>query len=219
MARRRDPRTPRIDPLLLRNLIEGDPFALVPDGRLEGERHIGTDLTGTDLTGIVLDGCELVDAVLTDVVLERARLVETIVEHATAPSLRAARSTLREVRIENCRFGAAEFFDADWDRVEILGSRIDYLGLPSARLQDVRFKDCTIGELDLRGATVARVALEACRLGTVSVAEARLDALDLRGAEPDRIDGILGLRGAIFSDAQLPRLAPLLAEALGITID
>ena len=81
------------------------------------------------------------------------------------------------------------------------------------------FRDCTIGELDLRGGSAVRVALEGCRIGTLSVAESRLDALDLRGAELDRIDGVLGLRGAVVSGSQLPRLAPLFAEALGVTID
>ena len=47
---------------------------------------------------------------------------------------------------------------------------------------------------------------------------ARLEHLDLRGADLDRIDSATHLAGAIVSTDQLPRFAPLLAEALRIAV-
>ena len=140
MARRLDPRAPRIEPLLLRGLVESGRAPLVAEARIEGKRFDGVDLTEADLAGIVLDGCEPVDATLTDAVLDAARLVETIVEHAAATSVRAVRSTLRDVRIEGCRFGAAEWFDAEWDRGEV-GSTPSICAAPTST-GSTAWRDC-----------------------------------------------------------------------------
>ena len=83
----------------------------------------------------------------------------------------------------------------------------------------MRFTDCTIGDLDLRGATVRRTAFVGTRVRELSVHGARLEHLDLRGADLDRIDSARSLTGAIVSTDQLPRFAPLFAEALGVRVE
>ena len=133
-------------------------------------------------------------------------------------TLRAARIMMRDVRLEGCRLGAAEWFDGGLTRLELVGCRIDYLGLADATLEDVRFVGCTIGDLDLRGATIRRTALVDSTVCELSMRGARTEHLDLRGADLDGIDDASGLAGTILSTDQLPRFAPLLAEALRVTI-
>jgi uncharacterized protein YjbI with pentapeptide repeats len=216
---KRDGTAPRIDPVALPALEEGTAADLRADGRADGLRLADLDASGADLAGAVLDEC-LLDAVrLDDAVLDGARIVDSVLDGVTATHLRGARLALRDVRLEGCRFGAAEWFEATLDRVELVGCRIDYLALADAVLTDVRFTDCTIGDLDLRGATVRRTAFADSRVRELSVVDARIEHLDLRGADLDGVDGVRGLANATISSDQLPRFAPLLAEALGIRID
>jgi uncharacterized protein YjbI with pentapeptide repeats len=218
MARAKDAVTPRIDPVVLRDLAEGLLADLEVGADLDGLAFEGLDLDGLDLERLVLDGCALTGCTADGARLDRARLLECIVTRLTAPTFRAAGAMLRDVHITDTRIGAAELYDGEWQRVGIEGSRIDYLNLAGSELEDVRITDCTIGDLDLRGAAVQRMSLTGCRIGTLAVAEARLTALDLRGCDLERIDGGRHLAGAILAEEQLPRFAPLLAEALGVVV-
>jgi uncharacterized protein YjbI with pentapeptide repeats len=218
MARAKDAVTPRIDAVVLTGLAEGLLADLETGADLDGLAFEGLELGGLDLERLVLDGCALTGCTADGARFDRARLLECVVTRLTAPTFRAAGATLRDVRITDTRIGAAELHDGEWQRVEIDGSRIDYLNLSGSELEDVRIADCTLGDLDLRGATVRRMSLTGCRIGTMSVAEARLTALDLRGCDLERIDGGRHLAGAILAEEQLPRFAPLLAEALGIVV-
>jgi uncharacterized protein YjbI with pentapeptide repeats len=218
MASTRDRWSPRIQPITLPALEDGDGGDLVPGASRDGERFAGLRTADADLTGVVLDGCALLDWVADGAVLDRARLVETVLERVTASSLRAARSTWRDVRLTGSRVGAAEFFDAEWLRVELSASRVDYLNLSGAELTDVRFEGCTFGDVDLRAARAKRVSFAGCRIGTLSVKDARLDGVDLRGADIDSVDGAANLAGSVVDEGQLSRLAPLLAEVLGISV-
>ncbi|MGN6741990.1 MAG: pentapeptide repeat-containing protein [Amnibacterium sp.] len=217
MARPKDAVTPRIDEVVLGPLADGVLGDLEAGAALDGLRFEGVELAG-DLERLVLEGCALEQCAAEGARLDRARLLDCVVTRLTAPTLRAALATLRDVRIEASRIGAAELFDGEWQRVVVEASRVDYLNLSGCRLEDVRLTDCTIGDLDLRGCTVQRMALSGCRIGTLSLAEARLTALDLRGAELEALDGAASLAGAMLAEEQLPRFAPLLAEALGIVV-
>jgi uncharacterized protein YjbI with pentapeptide repeats len=218
MVRSKDTIRPRIDEVVLDGLAEGLRGELRAGESLDGLRFADLELDGLDLERLVLDGCEIAGCTADDARLDRARLLECVVTRLGAPTLRAAGATFRDVRIADSRIGAAELFEAEWQRVAMEGSRIDYLNLSGGTLEDVRLTDCTIGDLDLRGCTVQRMALPGCRIGTLSVAEARLEALDLRGADLGGVDGARHLGGALVDDAQLLRLAPLLAEAIGIVV-
>lgn len=215
---KRDAATPRISPVVLPDLQEGDVESLRRGGRFDGLRFEHLDASGAELGGSVFDECLLRAVVLDDAVLDGARVVDSVLDGVAATALRAARIVLRDVRLEGCRIGAAEWFAADLTRVELVGCRIDYLALPDATLEDVRLTDCTVGDLDLRSATVRRSAVVGTGLRELSVAGARLEHLDLRGADIDRIDSATHLAGATIGTDQLPRFAPLLAEALGITV-
>lgn len=217
MARGRDEATPRIDPLVLRDLADGQPDDLRAGAHRDGERfeHLRLD---DDLSGLVLDGCELSDAAGDDVRLDGGRVLESVLDRLNVTTMRAKGSVWRDVRLTGSRIGAAEWYDAEWRAVELIGCRIGYLNLAGGRLQDVRFTDCVLDELDLRAAEVRRVAFDGCRIGTLSVAEARLQHVDLTGAELGGVDHAEGLRGTVLDEAQLVPLAPLLAEALGIRV-
>jgi uncharacterized protein YjbI with pentapeptide repeats len=218
VARRRNDETPRIDPLVLPELVAGDPAELVGGAHRDGERFEHVRLDVDDLAGLVLDGCEVHDGLGDDVRIDRGRLLESVLDRLNVTTLSAKGATWRDVRLTGSRIGAAEWFDSEWRSVEVIGCRVGYLNLAGSRLQDVRFTDCVLDELDLRAAEVRRAAFDGCRIGTLSVAEARLEHVDLTGAELVGVDRADGLRGAVLDEAQLTTLTPLLADALGIRI-
>jgi uncharacterized protein YjbI with pentapeptide repeats len=217
VPKRRETHLPRIDPLVLRDLPEGDPEALHAGARLDGERfeHVRLD---ADLRGLVLDGCEVHDATGEETRLDGGRVLESVLDRIQLTALSAKGSTWRDVRVTGSRVGAAEWFDSDWTAVELIGCRIGYLNLAGSRIQDLRCTDCVLDELDLRDASVRRASFEGCRVGALSVAGATLEHVDLTGAELGTVDHATGLRGVVLDESQLAALSPLLAEALGITV-
>ena len=134
------------------------------------------------------------------------------------PVVHATRSQWRDVTVSG-RLGSVEAYDGQWRSVHLVGCKISYLNLRGAELVDVAFTDCTIEELDLVNARVRRVALTGTRVEHLNVQHSQLHDLDLRGAQLSAIDGIMDLRGAVIGPEQLTLLAPLLADALGLTVE
>ncbi|MDQ2623742.1 MAG: pentapeptide repeat-containing protein [Actinomycetota bacterium] len=128
-------------------------------------------------------------------------------------------SSLHDVVLEGCRFGALEVYDAELTDVVVRGGKLDYVNLRGSRVRDVRFEGAWIGDLDLGDATATRVTFVDCRIGRLDVTRAQLKDVDLRGADLDALDGLGGLSGATISTEQLFRLAPGFAAHLGITVD
>lgn len=216
--RRRDGTGPRIDPLRLGALVDGDPDDLRAEAMRDGERFVAPPVDDRDLAGLVLDGCELSDVSLEGVDLRSARVLESAVTGLRATTLRAARSTWRDVQATAWRVGAAELWDSEWVGTALSDSRIGYLNLQGATLRDVLLRDCVLDGLDLRDATCTRVAFVRCRIGTLDVLGGSFTHLDLRGSSVQTVDSAGALRGAIVDGDQVVELAPLLADAAGITV-
>lgn len=66
-----------------------------------------------------------------------ARFMESRLTQSFAPTFLAARTTWRDVLIENPRWGSAEFFDSELNSVHIRGGKIDFLNLRTSRLTDL----------------------------------------------------------------------------------
>jgi uncharacterized protein YjbI with pentapeptide repeats len=143
---------------------------------------------------------------------------------------------LTDVRWEECVMSNAEMYMANWQRVEILGSKLTGLELVSPILEDVMIKECSAHYLQMRFGKTKRLIFESCDLkkadfqGTdlsgclfrncdLSDAEfsgAKLANTDLRGCNVENIRiGPAEIRGAIVNTTQ----ALYLAGLLGIEIE
>lgn len=211
------PQPPRISPLVDVTREAIDPHDLQTHTNLELV-DISGDLTGIDLEGIGLSESLLHDVTARALQLRSASLVETRLTRIDAPVLGAASLSLRDVVVEDSRVGSAELHDSTWQSVQVTGCRLGYLNLRGSRLTDVLFRDCTIDELDLSSATASRLSFAGTTVRTLTLDGARLSDVDLRSLDPERIDGITGLRGASLRPDQLQLLAPALARALGIHV-
>ena len=135
---------------------------------------------------------------------------------ATTVSARGAR--LRRVRFTGGRSGAPDLGMAELDEVELRGIRIDYLMLGGAHIEDVLVSGCVIGSLDLPQARANRVRFDDTRGDGIDARGMRAEDVDLRGFELLSLTDAAALRGTTLSAAQVERLAPALAAALGIQV-
>ena len=212
-------RAPVIQFTPLTNLLTADPLTIKAREQREGELLADADLSGVDLAATIFLGCELASLTLTETKLRGARFAECLITGSFAPLLSAARTTWRDTRIENPRWGSAELFESEWASTHIRGGKIDYLNLRTSKLTNVLLEGCTIGELDLSGVNASRVALRDCSIGTLDVTRARLADVDIRTSRFSTIVGLEGLRGATIDDGQLMELAGVLATHVGLRVE
>jgi uncharacterized protein YjbI with pentapeptide repeats len=199
--------------------VDGDEQALASGDYREGELFASADFTDDDLSGCSFLECRFDSVTLTDAELRGSRFIESVFEAPFAHTLKAARTTWRDVRIERPRWGSAELFDAELESVHVRGGKIDYLNLRGSRLNNVIVEECTVTDLDLGGLTGSRVAFVNCRIGTLDVTGATCTNVDLRSSEFGGVQGLAGLKGMIIDNAQLSLLAPLLAGHLGLRVE
>lgn len=218
MAKRQSATAPRIDPLVLRNLAEGESGDLLPGADLDGLRFERPVLPRS-LAGVTLLECELTEVTEDRLELRGARLLESRVSRCSAPSVSAHGSTWRDAEIIESRIGALELSDSELRRVVVEGSKLGWVNLRGANLQDVLFRNCTFDEIDFGGATTARVAFEGCVAEKLTLTKSKSGALDLRGLEFHEIEGLEGLRGALLSHEQVALLAETFAAHFGAIVD
>jgi uncharacterized protein YjbI with pentapeptide repeats len=209
---------PRIDPVHLGDLTDGDPGDLAGSADLESLRYSALRLDALDLGGARLDGVELVDVAADETDLRGARFNEVRCERVSLPVVRAARTDWRDVEVSG-RLGSVEAYEAQWRGVHVVGAKISYLNLRAAELLDVAFTDCVVEELDLQGAEATRLRFTGTTIARLDVRGARLKDVDLRGATLEVLDGLGDLRGATVSPAQLMLLAPLFADHVGLRVE
>jgi uncharacterized protein YjbI with pentapeptide repeats len=209
---------PKIRAFRLPRLEDGDPATLAAGDEREAERFVDTDLSGRELLGITFAECELDGVTLSEADLRGARVIESTLARMNAPILSAARSTWRDVVLDQSRIGSGELFDSTWRSVRFSHCRLGYLNLRGAELLDIEFVDCAIDEIDLGGAKANRVAFVNTSVDALDITRATLRNFDLRGAGLHVVRGIEGLRGATISEKQLLELSAALAELSGIVV-
>ncbi|WP_223883747.1 pentapeptide repeat-containing protein [Pseudarthrobacter sp. BIM B-2242] len=209
---------PRISEVRLEDLTE-DPS---PDFRrgetYDGVRYSRAAADGLELSGTDFAECEFQGASFNETQLRGAGFRDCVLSELYAPVFRAARSTWRDVQLNNPRLGSAELYESGWQSVRVDGGKLDFLNLRGAKLTDVLITDCIINELDLGSAAGTRVALENCTIGTLDLTGARLKDFDIRGTDFRTISGLGSLAGVVIDDYQLSLLAPLLAAHLGMRV-
>jgi uncharacterized protein YjbI with pentapeptide repeats len=211
-------KAPRIDAWRFVPLAEGDTAELTADADLGSVRYADLTLPRLDLADALVESAQFAGLTADETDLTGARLSEVELERILLPVVHATRSQWRDVHVTG-RLGSIEAYDAQWRSVHFVGCKLSYLNLRGAELVDVAFTDCTIEELDLVNGRLRRVAFPGTRVEHLNVQHSELRDVDLRGAQLSAIDGIMDLRGAVISPEQLTLLAPVLADALGLTVE
>ncbi|SMQ73826.1 pentapeptide repeat-containing protein [Agreia sp. VKM Ac-1783] len=219
MARKPGTQAPRLDAIVLDDLVEGDSETLRPHDVYEGLRFDGLDISGRELSGIQFRECVFDDVRAHDAVLRGATFSDIEFTRLNAPIFSAPRAELRSVTVDGSRLGSAELYESALSSVHISSTKLGFVNLSGASLLDVLFTGCSIDELDLSSAKLNRVAFVDCTIGVLSLNHATLTNVDLRRAEFSRLDGFSALKGATLSHGQVADLASAFAEHLGILVE
>jgi len=112
-----------------------------------------------------------------------------------------------------------QMFSSELRRMTFFNCKFDSVNFRTATLQAVSFVDCLLRDIDFGGATLTVVTFAGSALDEVRFGKARLQKVDLRGATSLGIrDGVEALQGATITTMQLLDLAPMFAQAIGVTV-
>ncbi|GAA1788665.1 pentapeptide repeat-containing protein [Pseudarthrobacter sulfonivorans] len=209
---------PRLTEVRLEDLTDDAAPNFRRGEKYDGVRYSRVAADGLELSGTDFAECDFQGVSFNDTQLRGAGFRDCILSELYAPVFRAARSTWRDVHLNNPRLGSAELYESGMQSVRIDGGKLDFLNLRGAKLTDVLITDCIINELDLGSAAGTRVVLKNCTIGTLDLTGARLKDFDLRGSDFRTISGLGSLAGLVIDDYQLSLLSPLLAGHLGIRV-
>lgn len=211
-------RAPVLRRFHLPELDEADPGDVGPARSLSALRLTAAAAAGRSLAEARCNEVLVAGGGFEDVDCRSARFLETRFEGVTAVRVLASGSTWRASDIRQCRFGALELDGAVLGSVGLADSKCGRLNLAGARVSDVLIERCAIEECDLSAAVVQRLAFAQVDIGTLIVTGAQLTDVDLRSARIERLVAIGDLGGATITEDQLGRLAPALAQHLGIRV-
>ena len=108
MAKRTGTTAPRLDPVRLIGLTDGDEGALDAHDSVEGLRFADLDLSHRDLSGITISESLLAGIRADQTDFRAASFLDSRLERWDAPILLAPRSRLRDVELEGSRVGSAD---------------------------------------------------------------------------------------------------------------
>jgi uncharacterized protein YjbI with pentapeptide repeats len=164
------------------------------------------------------DAIDFVDRDFTGQDASEARFLECRLQRCCLDGLSMQRARVVESLLSEVHGASVDLSDATWTGIRVRGSKLGFVNLSGARLEDVVFEGCEIGTLDVRAAQLRSVGVVDCTIDELNVAGATLSKVDLSGARLRSLIGVESLRGAIVSQAQLHDLAPLLAAELGLEV-
>lgn len=162
--------------------------------------------------------CRFTDVRSQDVDLRGASVRETEVIRPDFTVTQAWRGRWSDVRVEAGRLGVLEAYDSAWNAVELVGCKLSFVNLRGSEVSDLTLRECQIEELDVSEGSIRRASLSGSHVKRLNFRGARMENVDLRGADYDEIAGVMSMRGTLLTESQLAELAPLMAEALGISV-
>jgi uncharacterized protein YjbI with pentapeptide repeats len=167
---------------------------------------------------------------------ERLSFDQILFRQGSLHASELAHAQINDSRLIECDLANANWFQADFARVELLNCRLTGFHTIEARLQDVLFKDCQatlaqfrfstfktarfehcdFSDADFQGADLTGVVFAHCNLSRAEMSGAKLAGADLRGCTLDGLHaGWQELQGTIIDPSQ----ALALVQALGIIVE
>ncbi|HSX06405.1 MAG TPA: pentapeptide repeat-containing protein [Candidatus Saccharimonadia bacterium] len=179
-------------------------------------------LHSVDLAGVIrlqVDGCRLESVVLTGAMLDKFELTDSQCVKLEAAALRTNKANLLRVTFTDCRLTGAEFADAHIEDCTFKNVKFDEAGFRFASFKRVRFENCILHRADFSNAKFEQVTFMGRGLTETIFMSATCKNVDVTTEDLTDVKGVLGLKGATISEAQLLQLAPLLAAELGFQIE
>lgn len=176
------------------------------------------DWAGCNGYRATLDSVIITDASLSGAILKDSGWMDVRLTGGEASGCTLVRSTLRRLDVRHIRATGFDLAEAELRDVQFVDCKINMANMRYAKLKKVIFEGCVLDDLDLTGAELDQVIIRGCQAARVDFSGAKCKAVDLRGTTLTSLKGLLGLRGATLSIAQLMELAPNMAAELGLII-
>jgi uncharacterized protein YjbI with pentapeptide repeats len=190
-----------------------------PDGDHDTVHFAATRIMDADARGTRFLDCAFTGGVLEGGSLRGSRFLNVWADELRVVGTDLADTEWRDAALLGSVIAATPLSGARLRRVTFRGCKLDGVNFRGAGLTDVVFENCLLREADFAGASLTRTSFPGSQLTSTVLAGAALDRADLRGATLDITIEAGSLRGAIIAPSQLVELAPLLAEAMGITVE
>jgi uncharacterized protein YjbI with pentapeptide repeats len=145
-------------------------------------------------------------------------LVDVAVADRDWANTRAHRLSLLRAELRQCRLTGSDLGESTLVDVTFADCRLDLAALRHVRLERVCFRDCVLDELDLAGAALVDVRFERCRMRSATLTVASAERVELAGCDLLGSTGLERLAGATITVEDAIANAPVLAQALGLTI-
>jgi len=165
-----------------------------------------------------VDGCKFENVLLTGLVLDKFELTDSQCLKLEAAGLRTYKANMLRARLDDSRLTGVEFANAHIEDCTFKNVKFDEAGFRFASFKRVRFENCMLRQADFSNAKFEHVTFTDCDLSEAVFISATCKDLDITTEDLTTTKGILGLKGATISEAQLMQIAPLLAAELGFRI-
>lgn len=207
-------------PRLPRRALAPGGSALELDGRWA--ELIDVETAGQTIDLGACSSLEIRSSRLTGVRFENAEGVDVEVRDSELIDCDLSRVRFRSVAtstFDGCKLTGADLSGAQVRDVRWASSRITLANLRMATFERVQWHECAVEECDLFDSTLTDVDLSGSSVVGLNLDRARFERVDFRGAANLELASFSTLKGALFSPAQLPAMAFVLATALGADIE
>jgi uncharacterized protein YjbI with pentapeptide repeats len=192
---------------------------LVAESEHEELDYTDADLSGREAELVSLLRCRFTGTDLSDTTLDRARLLDCVVERCNLANVRATGSTLDRVGLSVLRMTGFTWVDSLVRDVTFEECRMDVSNWRFSRFVRVVFERCNLTRADFSGADLTGARFVGCDLTGTQFSNAKMAGTRIARCILEDIAGITSWTGAIVQAQDLVALSYTLASGLGIRID
>jgi uncharacterized protein YjbI with pentapeptide repeats len=195
------------------------PEAELSDGGLHAGLAVDdVDFSGRQVAGFEIDQCRYQGVSLSEVRLQRAEIKDAEFSGCDLANLRARESSMRRSAIRSTRMTGFTWITGRISDVVFDGARIDLAYFSSTRFSRVLFTSCRLEQANFGDTELTDVRFTDCDLTGAQFSGANLAQVSFTGCDLTGLAGVASLRGATITAADALTLAPVFAQALGITL-
>lgn len=173
----------------------------------------------SDVESVEFAGCRFAGVELQGVVLRRAAFTDCALTGSSLANVRAERSRLLRVDLDELRLTGFGWIDGTLRDVAFRRCRMDLAAFRFSALHTVVFADCNLTRADFTGADLRGARFERCDLTAAQFSHAKMDGAHFAECVLEGVGGVASFAGATVTTSDLVSLARMMAGALGIIID
>ncbi len=191
---------------------------LVDETSLRGVEFLRVAFASTQVAGADIERCRFEGTSL-PARLEQLVISESEFVASDLANLDVVESSLLECAITGSRMTGTTWVSGTIRDVSIDSTRMDLCSFRYSTLKAVTIADCDLRQVDFQRAKLRNVLFERCDLTGAQFGNAEVHNVRFRQCTLDAVGGVVSLKGATMSEADLISFAWSMAKELGIKVD